>query len=267
LGSGSGLDERRADRAPAWRHMSPYYETCGHATRPRHAATPAGPLPRGQRALPRPQHALPQQDGRSPLPRSRPCGHAAARQHGRASSAPACSGPPLSCGREVRRGEPSAPGSPKAVLAQGRAGQGQAAAVPAAPALRGAHSRASLTLLGAPACARVCRCAAAGRSSRSSSRRTATHSSTWTRRPSRMRSERRTQQRPAWSTQPGSCGAAFTEPGTQRGHKYCGSAALALWLCASVAVCFCGRMRVCVPLLSRVLLPDYHPSSALGFAN
>ena len=63
-----------------------------------------------------------------------------------------------------------------------------------------------------------------------------------------MRSERRTQQRPAWSTQPGSCGAAFTEPGTQRGHKYCGSAALALWLCASVAVCFCGRMRVCVPL-------------------
>ena len=87
------------------------------------------------------------------------------------------------------------------------------------------------------ACA--CRCAAAGPSSRSSSRRTATLSSTWTRRPSRMPSERRPQ-RPARSTRPGSCGAAFTEPGTQRGHKY-------WWFRGprSVAVCFCCKACVC----------------------
>ena len=47
-------------------------------------------------------------------------------------------------------------------------------------------------------------------------------------------------QRPARSTRPGSCGAAFTEPGTQRGHKY-------WWFrgSRSVAVCFCCKACVC----------------------
>ena len=94
-----------------WRHMAPP----GHAIRPRHPATPYGPQPRGQHALPRPQHALPrpqhalprpQQDGRSPLPRSRPCGHAAPLYTRASSLSPACSGPLRSCARDLPRGEP-----------------------------------------------------------------------------------------------------------------------------------------------------------------
>ena len=180
MGWGSGC-ERRADREPAWRHLAPHA-----ATRPRHAAP--GPQPRGQHALPRPHKTA------AARPRSR----RAATQR-RCTTAPAAHHPRARARRARAHGrcpsarrQPSAQVSPKAGLAQGRAGPRQAAAVPAAPALRvPAPVRHYLLNLALPRT----QVRGGGPSSRSSSR--SSHS-TWTRRPSRTPSERRPQ-RPARS--------------------------------------------------------------------